>query len=216
MILVLALAVICIILAALLSIEKAKSKDSASGAHSSAIFGSNSQVCLDPACLKIASHSLEYMNTTTDPCEDFYKYACGNFGSTHKVDMVNGLHSTLTDLETENEKKVESLLLKPIERYSESSSERKLKELYHSCMDDLTKEKQKGKPLIEKIIPKMKGWYVFGNWKQEDFDLNQVLKTVQTDLFTSALFSPYPGYDNEDSTKKMIQVIYIFIYLSNN
>ncbi|XP_041367661.1 endothelin-converting enzyme homolog [Gigantopelta aegis] len=206
MALLIGLAVICIILAALLSVEKAKTKANASGPSSSAQTGNNGQFCLVPPCLKIAAHAMENMNTSVDPCDDFYQYACGNFANTHKVDAVNGLHSTLTDLEKNNERKVESLLLKPIDRYSESSSERKLKELYQSCMDEFSKERQKGKPVIDKIIPKMNGWYVFGNWKQAEFDINKALKTVQTDFLTTALFTPYPGYDYEDITKKRIEI----------
>lgn len=42
---------------------------------------SDEGICLTPKCRETATLINSYMNTSVDPCEDFYLYACGNFDS---------------------------------------------------------------------------------------------------------------------------------------
>ena len=39
----------------------------------------NTQICNTPECVSAAHSLIQNMDTTADPCEDFYQYACGNF-----------------------------------------------------------------------------------------------------------------------------------------
>jgi hypothetical protein len=40
---------------------------------------SNSNVCLTPECVLTAARVLSKMDTATDPCGDFYQFACGRW-----------------------------------------------------------------------------------------------------------------------------------------
>ncbi|PAA93751.1 hypothetical protein BOX15_Mlig026970g1 [Macrostomum lignano] len=44
--------------------------------------------CQSVECVSLASQMASYMNTSADPCEDFYNYACGNFPSMVRYDPV--------------------------------------------------------------------------------------------------------------------------------
>ena len=44
--------------------------------------------CQTEACLKASDDTLALMNTSVDPCEDFYQYSCGGFNQvTYKFDL---------------------------------------------------------------------------------------------------------------------------------
>ena len=39
----------------------------------------NTQICNTPECVSAAHSLIQNMDTSANPCEDFYQYACGNF-----------------------------------------------------------------------------------------------------------------------------------------
>ena len=41
--------------------------------------GSGAKVCLSESCVLASAHLLEQMDTSVDPCNDFYKYTCGKY-----------------------------------------------------------------------------------------------------------------------------------------
>lgn len=41
--------------------------------------------CLTRTCVKAAARLLSHMDTSADPCTDFYQYACGGFVSKNSI-----------------------------------------------------------------------------------------------------------------------------------
>ncbi|XP_023235368.1 neprilysin-11-like [Centruroides sculpturatus] len=41
------------------------------------------EICTDASCVKSANFLLNSMNTSADPCEDFYEFSCGKWISEH-------------------------------------------------------------------------------------------------------------------------------------
>jgi predicted metalloendopeptidase len=39
----------------------------------------NGKMCTTPGCIHAASSILEKMDTSVDPCDDFYQFSCGQF-----------------------------------------------------------------------------------------------------------------------------------------
>ena len=47
--------------------------------NNNAKIGSGAQVCLSESCVLASAHLLEQMDTSVDPCSDFYKFTCGKY-----------------------------------------------------------------------------------------------------------------------------------------
>jgi hypothetical protein len=92
-------------------------------------------VCSTSKCLADASRIQRYLNTSVDPCDNFYDFACGNFPKD-----TTSVFGTIGEevLET-----VRRLLEEPIENNAANSTERKMKEYYASCLESDVSEDQK-------------------------------------------------------------------------
>ncbi|XP_050410954.1 endothelin-converting enzyme homolog [Patella vulgata] len=156
--------------------------------------------CTSYQCLESAAYVRYTMNTTFDPCNDFYQYACGAYASTRPLTPGRTSRTTMGDLYYKNQERLKNLMEAPYNRDAEWSSERKLKDLFRSCINDYKTEQLLGQPFIQKILPKMQGWYVLDTWEQNTFDLNAALKIVQTDLWVAAFWTNSVGMDIDMKT----------------
>ncbi|ESO95503.1 hypothetical protein LOTGIDRAFT_160662 [Lottia gigantea] len=164
------------------------------------------KTCNNARCLEMAAYVAYTMNSSVDPCTDFYQYACGTYSSFKYLEPDHTSRTVMDDVYHRNEDKLRNLLEAPTKRSTEWAAELKLKDLFNSCLDDYLKERRRGRPFIEKILPKMGGWYVLNSWDSNQFDLNSNLKTVQTDLWVAAFWTNSVGFDWKDWDKNVVQL----------
>ena len=83
-----------------------------------------------------AKQFLDSMDTTVDPCDDFYQFSCGQFMRENSLDQQEKVTSVFSELETDLQMNLRRSILK-INGSDEENPKfvRQLKDLFDKCMD---------------------------------------------------------------------------------
>ncbi|KIR28825.1 endothelin-converting enzyme [Cryptococcus deuterogattii LA55] len=114
-------------------------------------------ICLTPECVQLSASILTALNTSVDPCDDFYQFATGGWQASNSIPEDRGLYGAFNEVSDNNKK----LILKVLGSISDEKpgkdatvDERnlaKLKAVYTSCMDIDTLNDIGEKPLIDLV-----------------------------------------------------------------
>ncbi|KAH6945039.1 hypothetical protein HPB50_006960 [Hyalomma asiaticum] len=67
---------------------------------------SSSRLCQSHDCLRLSALLAGAMNSTADPCDNFYEYVCGKWDRSHSYTLTQGLHDSIVDLTAKRVRKV--------------------------------------------------------------------------------------------------------------
>ena len=201
------LTAICIILAASLGLHaggKAGPFKSATDAGNAAM---KSGACATTECLLTAARLAENMDTTSDPCEDFFQYSCGGWTKRHSVSPDAGDVTVLKNLQLKNDERIREIIEQPVRRDDPDSSERKLKQFFRMCVHGYGRMKEGGKALWSLIQKHVKGWYCQDpdNWMRNGWNLNDAVSDILGELNVGILLTIRIGMDYTTQTA-MIRV----------
>ncbi|XP_072387563.1 endothelin-converting enzyme homolog isoform X2 [Diabrotica undecimpunctata] len=162
--------------------------------------------CLNKSCIRIANSILEAMDTTLDPCDDFYEYACNGWVKANPIPDAKTTWGTFMKLEQQNQLVIKRVLEQPIDTLK-SKAEQKAKMYYESCLDvNETVEALGAKPMIA-LIEKLGGWNITNTgFDVNSWTLQNITQIIQNKYNIGGLFSYAVGEDDKNSTRHVLQI----------
>ncbi|KAJ8664447.1 hypothetical protein QAD02_006109 [Eretmocerus hayati] len=135
--------------------------------------GPNPLICQATSCKETGKSITQNLDWSVQPCQDFYKFACGNYMASN--DIVVGEQKT--DLKAQIREEIRIKLRDSIERITPADPEflQKLSGYYYTCINEEKINKNSLEEFI-KVTSKLGGWPVLTNsWHNSNFDWKQLM-----------------------------------------
>ncbi|NXI94717.1 NEP protein, partial [Psophia crepitans] len=164
-------------------------------------------VCKTSDCIKSAARILENMDTTAEPCNDFYQYACGGWLKRNVIPETSSRYSNFDILRDELEVVLKDVLDTPSS--NDITAVQKAKTLYRSCVNETTIDSRGGKPLIS-LLPNVSDWPVAAtNWDSSygaAWTAETAIAQLNSRYGKKVLINFFVGTDDKNSTAHIIHI----------
>ncbi|NXJ95124.1 NEP protein, partial [Corythaixoides concolor] len=163
-------------------------------------------LCLDLSRIT-AARILENMDTTAEPCDDFYQYACGGWLKRNVIPETSSRYSNFDILRDELEVVLKDVLDTPSSKDIEAVQ--KAKTLYRSCINETAIDSRGGRPLIS-LLPNVSDWPVATtNWDSSygtAWTAETAIAQLNSRYGKKVLINFFVGIDDKNSTAHIIHV----------
>ncbi|XP_049659250.1 neprilysin isoform X1 [Accipiter gentilis] len=164
-------------------------------------------VCKSSDCIKSAARILENMDTTAEPCNDFYQYACGGWLKRNVIPETSSRYSNFDILRDELEVVLKDVLDTPSS--NDITAVQKAKTLYRSCINETIIDSRGGRPLIS-LLPKVSDWPVATtNWDSSygtAWTAETAIAQLNSRYGKKVLINFFVGTDDKNSTAHIIHI----------
>ena len=149
-------------------------------------------LCLTKECLSATLHLQTMMDTTTEPCYNFYQFSCGGWIKNNFIPTSRDEWNITYDSVGEIRIKLRTLLERPIENGNTDSVERKVKVMYQRCLDEDVIDDDNNWQRLREFIKNIGGWAVTGISLSivDCARLNTCTMYIQVFLYTRNVFLP--------------------------
>ncbi|KAM6258862.1 neprilysin isoform 1-T4 [Spheniscus humboldti] len=164
-------------------------------------------VCKTSDCIKSAARILENMDTTAEPCNDFYQYACGGWLKRNVIPETSSRYSNFDILRDELEVVLKDVL--NTRGNNDITAVQKAKTLYRSCVNETTIDSRGGRPLIS-LLPSVSDWPVATtNWDSSygtAWTAETAIAQLNSRYGKKVLINFFVGTDDKNSTAHIIHI----------
>ncbi|KFV78037.1 Neprilysin [Struthio camelus australis] len=164
-------------------------------------------VCKTSDCIKSAARIIENMDTTAEPCKDFYQYACGGWLKRNVIPETSSRYSNFDILRDELEVVLKDVLDKP--NSNDITAVQKAKTLYRSCINETTIDSRRGMPLIS-LLSNVSDWPVAADNWESSYGTTWTAETAIAQLNSrygkKVLINFFVGTDDKNSTAHIIHI----------
>ncbi|GAA5991957.1 hypothetical protein JCM11641_002023 [Rhodosporidiobolus odoratus] len=118
-------------------------------------------LCLTGACVQSAAKVLASLDTTVDPCDDFYTFANGGWLASHEIPAGEGGFGTFQQVDQKNKRIIRAVIDAAPDPSLPEADQRNLAHLrsfWNSCTDESKIAKQGQKPLLDVVEEAMSAW----------------------------------------------------------
>ncbi|EYC44744.1 hypothetical protein Y032_0451g1686 [Ancylostoma ceylanicum] len=181
-----------------------ESPSTAAPIPSSTTPSSEPPVCTTTGCVRAANAIINAMNTSVNPCEDFYEFACGAWNEYHPIpDDMSGF-GTFSFVREQVRLQLRVLLEQEVT--SESKSINMARIAYKTCMNKTQLDDLKTSLLFE-TLSELGYWPLIQNaWKRDNFNLTDLLALARRDYGAESFFQIYVYADAKNTSRNTLTV----------
>lgn len=123
-------------------------------------------ICTTQECVVAAANLLESMDTTADPCQDFFQYACGGWVQKHPIPDSKSRWTQFDILRDELTEILKVILKEPLNP-NDAKPVNEAREMYAACTNTALLDETGLKPLTD-LLALFGGWpMTLDNWAGE-------------------------------------------------
>ncbi|CAJ0606497.1 unnamed protein product [Cylicocyclus nassatus] len=137
----------------------------------------NETLCLSERCIRLAAMYLDNMNKQTDPCSNFYTFACGRYAETRIVPEHAKKVTVLYDMKRDLDLHLRGIL-ENSPRKNASKPMALAQTYYDSCMDEEAQNDMGTLPLLS-LISQLGGWELLTNARFDSADYHWEISAGQ-------------------------------------
>ncbi|QQP35810.1 Uncharacterized protein FKW44_020703 [Caligus rogercresseyi] len=165
------------------------------------------RVCLTSDCIQISSSILSSMDQNAEPCDDFYRFACGKWELSNPIPDGKSSWSPFEKLHEANQLVLRNILFEA--NRTNSGAEAKTRDFFTSCFDEEgIIETRKGAPLLHIINEELGGWILLSpeSYNISEFEFQTQLCRLQNKYHFGGFFSWNIVEDENNSSQYVIHL----------
>ncbi|CCD64734.1 Neprilysin-11 [Caenorhabditis elegans] len=160
------------------------------------------EVCSTPGCVRAATHFLNAMNTSVDPCDDFFEFACGQWNDQHPI--PDDMYGFGTFAYAREQVRQQLRVLLEQEVVTESESINMARATYRSCMNKTQLDELMTGPLFETLTELGEWPLLQENWDKTKFNFTSLLVNSRRDYGVDVFFQLYIYADSKNTSRNTL------------